>query len=275
MMKLPQYDRKTYREILSEAIGRIPSLTDKWTDFNPQDTGVLLLETMAALTELQNYYLDQAGEEFLLLYMGLVNGKKVAGNALPEALHRFGYECSGGSAVRAVTLKEYEALAKGYFGIDDAHAAFQNGGILLTVSRSTGALDQEELQKLMQMLDSMRLVGTRIILRQAPPQHTYVTCRVGLDARFGRTQQLKEKLVKLFQQAVSQTASDGFFDEAALRAKLIALPEVSYIAELSFSDAEDMDAAPCGDMMAMPGTAENMSATDETVEHLTCHIDFK
>ena len=38
MMDLPCLDTKTYKKILEESIGRIPSVTNQWTDFNPQDT---------------------------------------------------------------------------------------------------------------------------------------------------------------------------------------------------------------------------------------------
>ena len=52
MMDLPCLDTKTYKKILEESIGRIPSITNRWTDFNPQDTGILLLEIMAGSCQL-------------------------------------------------------------------------------------------------------------------------------------------------------------------------------------------------------------------------------
>lgn len=58
----------TGRDIVSirkELINTIPTLTDKWTDFNESDLGMVLVELMAGVQDMQNFYLDtQAFETY-------------------------------------------------------------------------------------------------------------------------------------------------------------------------------------------------------------------
>lgn len=59
----------TGRDIVSirkELINEIPKLTSKWTDFNESDLGMILIELMASVQDMQNFYLDnQAFETYL------------------------------------------------------------------------------------------------------------------------------------------------------------------------------------------------------------------
>ena len=47
----PVFDRRTYREILGEAMSRVPVHTPEWTNFNEADPGVTLVELFAFMTE--------------------------------------------------------------------------------------------------------------------------------------------------------------------------------------------------------------------------------
>ena len=61
----------TGRDIVSirkELINTIPTLTDKWTDFNESDLGMVLIELMAGVQDMQNFYLDtQALKHIVIL----------------------------------------------------------------------------------------------------------------------------------------------------------------------------------------------------------------
>jgi len=48
---LPQIDDRRYRELLEEALARIPVHTPEWTNFNRSDPGVTIVEIFAFLTE--------------------------------------------------------------------------------------------------------------------------------------------------------------------------------------------------------------------------------
>ncbi len=60
------YSNKDYESLRQELLGRVPQLTDRWTDFNESDLGVVLLELFCGVGDMLAYYLDaQAAEAFL------------------------------------------------------------------------------------------------------------------------------------------------------------------------------------------------------------------
>jgi len=60
------YTNKDYESLRRELLARVPQLTDRWTDFNASDLGVVLLELFCAIGDMLAYYLDaQAAEAFL------------------------------------------------------------------------------------------------------------------------------------------------------------------------------------------------------------------
>ncbi|MCE5322364.1 baseplate J/gp47 family protein [bacterium] len=60
------YTNKDYESLRQELLARVPQLTDRWTDFNESDLGVVLLELFCGVGDMLAYYLDaQAAEAFL------------------------------------------------------------------------------------------------------------------------------------------------------------------------------------------------------------------
>ena len=60
------YTNKDYESLRRELLGKVPQLTDRWTDFNASDLGVVLLELFCGVGDMLAYYLDaQAAEAFL------------------------------------------------------------------------------------------------------------------------------------------------------------------------------------------------------------------
>lgn len=60
------YTNRDVVSIRKEMINTIPRLTNKWTDFNESDMGMVLVELMAGVTDMLNFYLDsQAFETYL------------------------------------------------------------------------------------------------------------------------------------------------------------------------------------------------------------------
>jgi len=63
--RLP-YLNKDYLSIRRELIARIPQFTDRWTDVNDSDLGIVLLDLFAGVGDMLAYYLDaQAAECYL------------------------------------------------------------------------------------------------------------------------------------------------------------------------------------------------------------------
>jgi hypothetical protein len=60
------YASRDYEALRRELLARIPRFTDRWTDFNASDLGVVLLELFCGVGDMLAYYLDvQANEAFL------------------------------------------------------------------------------------------------------------------------------------------------------------------------------------------------------------------
>lgn len=60
------YSNKDYESLRQELLARVPQLTDRWTDFNESDLGVVLLELFCGVGDMLAYYLDaQAAEAYL------------------------------------------------------------------------------------------------------------------------------------------------------------------------------------------------------------------
>jgi len=54
-MKLPNLDDRTYADLMAEAVASIPALYPRWTDHNPSNPGIALVELFAWLTEMLIY----------------------------------------------------------------------------------------------------------------------------------------------------------------------------------------------------------------------------
>jgi len=60
------YINKDYESIRKELLSKIPQLTDRWTDFNHSDLGIVLLDMFCGIADMLTYYLDtQAAEAFI------------------------------------------------------------------------------------------------------------------------------------------------------------------------------------------------------------------
>lgn len=75
MINLPRLDDQLYIEILNNARRKIPRLIPEWTDFNPSDPGVTLLELLAWLKEMQQYHLDRVTDINRVKFLKLLGCK--------------------------------------------------------------------------------------------------------------------------------------------------------------------------------------------------------
>ena len=71
-IELPKLDDRAFRDIADEAIGRIPSHTPEWTNFNEADPGVTLLELFAFMAENMLYRANQIPERNRLKFLQLL-----------------------------------------------------------------------------------------------------------------------------------------------------------------------------------------------------------
>ena len=76
-MSIPQptLDDRSYAGLLEEARTLIPSLAPQWTNHNPSDPGITLVELFAWLTEMLIYRVNRLPFAVLLDQHGVVRGK--------------------------------------------------------------------------------------------------------------------------------------------------------------------------------------------------------
>ncbi|MFC3959394.1 baseplate J/gp47 family protein [Halovivax cerinus] len=71
-LDVPTLDDRTYEELLDRAKTLIPAYEADWTDFNPHDPGITILEVLAWLTETHSYQLDQVTDAHREKYLRLL-----------------------------------------------------------------------------------------------------------------------------------------------------------------------------------------------------------
>lgn len=72
MIPSPNLDDRTYQQIVDEAIGLIPRYCPEWTNFNPTDPGITLIELFAWMSEMMIYRLNKVPEKTYLTLLDLV-----------------------------------------------------------------------------------------------------------------------------------------------------------------------------------------------------------
>ncbi len=73
-LELPNLDDRTYNDLLKEALSLIPTYAQDWTNHNPSDPGIALIELFAYLTEMLLYRLNRVTDDNILTFLTLLNG---------------------------------------------------------------------------------------------------------------------------------------------------------------------------------------------------------
>ena len=72
-INLPNLDDRTYVDLMHEALALIPAHAPAWTNHNPSDPGITLVEMFAFLTEMMVYRLNRVTDENKLAFLKLLN----------------------------------------------------------------------------------------------------------------------------------------------------------------------------------------------------------
>jgi hypothetical protein len=83
-ISLPNLDDRTYAELVEQARALIPIEYPEWTDHNPSDTGIILIELLAWLTEMTLYRVNQVPDRNVETFLKLINEPE---KKLDEDLH--------------------------------------------------------------------------------------------------------------------------------------------------------------------------------------------
>jgi hypothetical protein len=75
MIPSPKLDDRTYADIVAEAMRLIPRYCPEWTDHNPTDPGITILELTSWMTELILYRLNRVPEKNYLAFLDMIGIK--------------------------------------------------------------------------------------------------------------------------------------------------------------------------------------------------------
>jgi hypothetical protein len=119
-LPVPNLDDRTFADLVAEGRAMIPRLAPEWTNHNPADPGITLLELLAFLTESVLYDINQVREDSYRSFLALVDSAVGPGESLEAAIART--VASLGAQSRAVGTDDFEALAGEVGGVARARA---------------------------------------------------------------------------------------------------------------------------------------------------------
>ncbi len=115
-LPIPNLDNRNFEQLFNEARALIPKNFPAWTDHNPSDPGMTLLEVFAFFMEIAIFQLNRIPERSLEHFSELVGESRQvdAVTGEPEAIEKTLRRAQESleTRQRAVTEQEFEALAK-------------------------------------------------------------------------------------------------------------------------------------------------------------------
>jgi hypothetical protein len=142
-MVLPNLDNVTWEQLNEEARALIPAYAPDWTNFNPSDPGITLLELLAYFTEMLLYRANRISDEHRLQFLRLLNAPGWKPEASLEEERRRTL-ISMTAPLRAVTAKDFEAVAIAALKTSEAAASARFSRIARAkclTGRNLGAAD--------------------------------------------------------------------------------------------------------------------------------------
>lgn len=134
MIELPVLDDRTYADFAGDARARIPSLSPGWTDHNPSDPGIALVELMAWLAEMVLYRIDRVPAKSYRAFLTLLRGPSAPSlDAAPLDVAIRDTIADLRARHRAITPDDFEHLARERWPVQPAAQAL---GALATVRRA-------------------------------------------------------------------------------------------------------------------------------------------
>lgn len=117
-LDLPNLDDRTYEDLVAEALRLIPNYAPEWTNYNPSDPGITLIEMFAYLTEMLLYRQNRITDDNLRTFLRLLNGPDwVAEQNQDLAQEIQDAVLNLRDEYRAVTAEDYEILSQAKFNI--------------------------------------------------------------------------------------------------------------------------------------------------------------
>lgn len=113
-LTLPNLDDRSYADLIEEARKLIPAFAPEWSNHNPSDPGITLIEMFAYLSEMLIYRLNRVPDSHVEMFLKLINGPDwkpdtTAGRTLDDEIRDSVLALR--KQTRAITAEDYETLA--------------------------------------------------------------------------------------------------------------------------------------------------------------------
>jgi baseplate J-like protein len=211
-LELPDLDDLRWEDLLEEGRTLIPAWAPEWTNHNPSDPGITLMEMFAYFSEKLMYQLNRIGDKNVLEFLQLINGPEwgahqIADQTVQQWLQLntpTGWELHAALAQekqavltserkirRAVSPTDFETLAEAVADIarakciaqrnlesvePDAHTTEAPGHITVVVVPKKGVRPSRELMaRVKRELEPARLLTTR--LHVVGPRYLSLKCQ--------------------------------------------------------------------------------------------------
>lgn len=123
---LPNLDDRSYADLTGEARALLPALLPEWTDHNPSDPGIVLVELLAWVTDMLLYQVDQVPDGHVEGFLALLGAPRQDGVSLDSATRAAVLDLR--EHYRAVTVRDHEELVRVAWPADEVGAGFGPGG---------------------------------------------------------------------------------------------------------------------------------------------------
>ena len=192
-MAIPQLDLddRTFDQLAAEGRALIPRYFPAWSDYNPSDPGITLIELFEYLTEAAIYQINRVPERTLERFAGLVGVQHQTAEPIAQTLSRaltairqryravtendfeaLALQAGAGAVVRSKAVVQDSAAEAGVFPADQAVKVV----IVASDPLLTSARLQDLCGQVFTFLGPRRLVSTKINV--VPPEHTAISIAV-------------------------------------------------------------------------------------------------
>jgi len=73
-LQTPNLDDRRYNDLVAEALANIPVYSPEWSNYNPYDPGITLIELFAYLGDMLLYRLNRVTDANVRKFLKLLNG---------------------------------------------------------------------------------------------------------------------------------------------------------------------------------------------------------
>lgn len=285
-LPVPNLDDRSFDQLLAEAQALIPRYLPTWTDHNPSDPGIALIEVFAFLSEIAIYQTNRVPERSLENFAALVGTprKRNENNEIDESIEQNLRRSllALQSKYRAITQTDFEKLIQQEFKDKIARTVVLVGDTIIKIvivpkvpETEPAPIPTTELrQELFEFLRERRLITTRI--QVLPPQ--YIPVRIALQ--FGHdfssrisgqtvVESVKKAIERFLKPLTGGIDGQGWeFGRSLFRSELYqlieAIPGVDHVHQLKLDGNETLGAIPLS-ATALVRLVEPLSIT--TVEN--------